>query len=184
MLSRGFTTIRDVGGANRHYKNATADWLIPGPRILQCGPVMSQTGGHGDMDGQDTPISCCQINPAGHGPQLSQIADGVDACLKVARKIMQSGADHIKICSSGGVASETDKLESSQFTVPEIKAICDTVRMMVSEHSVNAVADTFFARVALSSRPIASRLKVPATPSRPASAASSTETSSMSPPSS
>jgi imidazolonepropionase-like amidohydrolase len=45
---------------------------------------------------------------------------------------MMSGADHIKICSSGGVASATDKLESSQFTVPEIKAICDTVRMMVS----------------------------------------------------
>lgn len=43
-----------------------------------------------------------------------------------------AGADHIKICSSGGVASLTDKLETEQFTVPEIKAICDTVRMMVS----------------------------------------------------
>ncbi len=44
---------------------------------------------------------------------------------------MMSGADHIKICSSGGVASLTDKVETEQFTVPEIKAICDTVRMMV-----------------------------------------------------
>jgi len=56
--------------------------------------------------------------------------DGVDACLKAARKLMMAGADHIKICSSGGVASLTDKLESSQFRVDEIKAICDTVRMM------------------------------------------------------
>ena len=48
MLSRGFTTIRDVGGANKHYKEATADWLIPGPRVFQGGPVMSQTGGHGE----------------------------------------------------------------------------------------------------------------------------------------
>ncbi len=56
----------------------------------------------------------------------------VDACLKMTRKLMMAGADHIKICSSGGVASLTDKLESSQFTVPEIRAITDTVRMMVS----------------------------------------------------
>ncbi|BEI79851.1 hypothetical protein CcaverHIS002_0103800 [Cutaneotrichosporon cavernicola] len=130
MLSRGFTTVRDVGGANRHLKNATADWLIPGPRIFQGGPIMSQTGGHGDMSSQDSQIGCCQITPWGHGPQLSAVADGVDACLKTARKIMQMGADHIKICSSGGVASPTDRLESTQFTVPEIRAICDTVRMM------------------------------------------------------
>lgn len=43
---------------------------------------------------------------------------------------MKHGADHIKICSSGGVASPTDRLESSQFSVAEIKAICDTVRNM------------------------------------------------------
>jgi len=133
MLSRGFTTVRDVGGANRHYKQATADWLTPGPRILQGGPIMSQTGGHGDMASQDSVITCCAITPPGSGPQLSAIADGVDACLKTARKIMQSGADHIKICSSGGVASPTDKLESSQFSVAEIKAICDTVKAMVSK---------------------------------------------------
>lgn len=47
MLSRGFTTVRDVGGANRHYREATEQWLIPGPRLFQGGPVMSQTGGHG-----------------------------------------------------------------------------------------------------------------------------------------
>jgi len=45
---------------------------------------------------------------------------------------MMSGADHVKICTSGGVLSPTDKLTGSQFTIPEIKAVCDTVRMMVS----------------------------------------------------
>ncbi|RSH93547.1 hypothetical protein EHS25_007905 [Saitozyma podzolica] len=129
MLSRGFTTVRDVGGANRHFKNATEQWLIPGPRLFQGGPVMSQTGGHGDTSSPDDPATCCPITPAGHSA-LGATVDGVDACLKVARKLMMAGADHIKICSSGGVASLTDKLESSQFTVPEIKAICDTVRMM------------------------------------------------------
>ena len=58
----------------------------------------------------------------------------VDACLKATRKLMMSGADHVKICTSGGVLSPTDKLTGSQFTVPEIKAVCDTVRMMVCRY--------------------------------------------------
>lgn len=119
MLWRGFTTIRDVGGATKHFADATEQWLTPGPRIFQGGPIMSQTGGHGDLSSG----GCCN-------PPAMRIADGVDECTKVARTLMKNGADHIKICSSGGVSSHTDKLESSQFTVPEIKAICDTVRNM------------------------------------------------------
>ncbi|WRT64305.1 uncharacterized protein IL334_001237 [Kwoniella shivajii] len=126
MLFRGFTTVRDVGGANRHYKNATEQWLIPGPRIFQGGPMLSQTGGHGD-DGPDKAITGCCVSS---GSSDSVVVDGVDQCTRAARQIMMSGADHIKICSSGGVASNTDKLDSEQFTVAEIKAICDVVRMM------------------------------------------------------
>lgn len=48
MLSRGFTTVRDVGGANRFYREATEQWLVPGPRLFVGGPVVSQTGGHGE----------------------------------------------------------------------------------------------------------------------------------------
>lgn len=130
MLSRGFTTIRDVGGASVHFKQATASWLIAGPRVYQGGPVMSQTGGHGDtLTKQYGEVDCCGITPS-HGYTLGAVVDGVDACLKMARKLMMDGADHIKICSSGGVASATDRLETEQFRVDEIKAICDTVRMM------------------------------------------------------
>ncbi|ORY34946.1 hypothetical protein BCR39DRAFT_515732 [Naematelia encephala] len=127
MLSRGFTTVRDVGGATRHYREATEEWLIPGPRLFVGGPVMSQTGGHGDDGERDAAPACCVGSPSSG---FSMVVDGVDACLKAARKLMMAGADHIKICSSGGVASATDKLEGEQFTVPEIRAICDTVRMM------------------------------------------------------
>jgi imidazolonepropionase-like amidohydrolase len=55
---------------------------------------------------------------------------------------MMSGVDHVKICTSGGVLSPTDRLTSSQFTVPEIKAICDTVRMMVSQECVSLCLTT------------------------------------------
>jgi imidazolonepropionase-like amidohydrolase len=65
--------------------------------------------------------------------QVSKADIAVDACLKATRKLMMSGVDHVKICTSGGVLSPTDKLTGSQFTIPEIKAVCDTVRMMVSQ---------------------------------------------------
>ncbi|CAD6566169.1 MAG: hypothetical protein TREMPRED_002296 [Tremellales sp. Tagirdzhanova-0007] len=138
MLGNGFTTVRDVGGATRHHRDATAEWLIPGPRLLIGGPVLSQTGGHGksfnavvrtDHNDPDGPISSKSISESGMGP-VGLLVDGVDACLKAARKLMSAGADHLKICSSGGVLSPLDKLDSIQFTVPEIKAICDTARNM------------------------------------------------------
>ncbi|ORY25064.1 amidohydrolase [Naematelia encephala] len=129
MLGNGFTTIRDVGGATRHHREATEQWLIPGPRLYIGGPVLSQTGGHGDHSDRDAAPTPGMISDGNMGP-MSIIVDGVDACLKAARKLMMAGADHIKICSSGGVLSPTDKVDSDQFTVPEIKAICDTVRSM------------------------------------------------------
>ena len=43
MLSRGFTTVRDTGGASAEIANATEEWLIPGPRIVHCGKALSQT---------------------------------------------------------------------------------------------------------------------------------------------
>lgn len=75
MLWRGFTTIRDVGGATKHFADATAQWLTPGPRIFQGGPIMSQTGGHGDM----STGGCCN-------PPATRVADGVDECTKVGAR--------------------------------------------------------------------------------------------------
>jgi imidazolonepropionase-like amidohydrolase len=54
---------------------------------------------------------------------------------------MSAEVDHIKLCSSGGVLSQYDKLDSAQFTVPEIRAICDTVDMMVSLLPTTSASD-------------------------------------------
>ncbi|KAL7415897.1 hypothetical protein BDY24DRAFT_380424 [Mrakia frigida] len=124
MLGRGFTTVRDVGGASKAHADATDEWLVPGPRVFQGGPILSQTGGHGDStDPNGDPASGCH----GHG---GGVVDGVDACLRAARDAMRKGADHIKVCTSGGVGSITDALEAIQFTIPELQAITTTVRQM------------------------------------------------------
>ncbi|KAI8802784.1 amidohydrolase [Cladochytrium replicatum] len=126
QLSQGFTTIRDVGGASKQQALAIEEWLTPGPRLFQGGPVVSQTGGHGD-DHPNAPINATQANPF---EEIGFVVDGKDSALKAARYLMKNGADHIKVCTSGGVLSPTDKLESIQFTVEELQAITGTVKAM------------------------------------------------------
>ena len=48
-VRRGFTTVRDTGGDNRGLMRAIANGLCMGPRIVQAGRMLSQTGGHGDL---------------------------------------------------------------------------------------------------------------------------------------
>src|SRR5919206_1443030 len=47
MLMRGFTTVRDVGGADVGLKLAVEEGAILGPRLVISGKALSQTGGGG-----------------------------------------------------------------------------------------------------------------------------------------
>jgi len=120
-LRRGFTTVRDTGGDNRGLMRAIASGACAGPRIVQAGRVLSQTGGHGDLrPSREVAIDCgCQI----HGDYFGFVVDGVDACRKAARQAIRDGSDFIKIMASGGVASPSDPFDSVQFTAAEVRAI-------------------------------------------------------------
>ena len=120
ILKRGFTTIRDCGGAGLAIKEALNEGMYPAPRLFIAGHAISQTGGHGDLrTSKDAEFSCCGGNVNG----LGRIADGVEQCLHAAREEIRQGADFIKIMTSGGVVSPTDKLTNLQFTPEEIRAI-------------------------------------------------------------
>ena len=115
---RGFTTVRDGGGADWGLAKAVDEGLIAGPRIFFCGHALSQTGGHGDMrsSGDDG---------VGYGwltPGLGWVCDGVSAVRKACREEVRRGAHHIKLMVSGGVASPTDRIDSTQFSEAEIRA--------------------------------------------------------------
>ena len=126
MLLRGFTTVRDTGGANAALKDAIAEGLVPGPRLFISGKALSQTGGHGDLRQpyQDESFKCC----SGHPPGWARICDGVPACLEAARDELRRGADQIKIMVGGGVSSPVDPIEMVQFTAEEIKAITQSAK--------------------------------------------------------
>ncbi|CAG8973137.1 hypothetical protein HYALB_00008668 [Hymenoscyphus albidus] len=123
MLARGFTSVRDCGGATLALKQAIADGLVEGPRLFIAGKALSQTGGHGDVRGPYDNSSCgC------NSTDLSRVCDGVADCTRAAREELHGGADFIKIMSGGGVASPTDKMDSVQFLSSEIQAISEVAR--------------------------------------------------------
>lgn len=119
MLRRGFTSVRDCGGALLPLKEAINDGVIQGPRLFIAGHALTQTGGHGDVRGPHNHTDCC----GGTVMALGRLCDGVPECIKAAREELRTGADFIKIMAGGGVASPTDKLENVQFTAEEVRAI-------------------------------------------------------------
>ncbi len=118
MLLRGFTTARDVAGADAGFRVAVERGIFLGPRLFVSGDALTQTGGHGDSRG-----------PAENQDQQrvgSVIVDGADAVRKAVRENLRRGVDHIKLMVSGGISSPSDPLEGVQFTEAEIRAATET----------------------------------------------------------
>lgn len=129
MLDRGFTTVRDCGGADHGLAAAIREGLVRGPSLLFCGKMLSQTGGHGDVRQSNArwpneeDVGSCGCGYSGH---LSATTDGVDSVRRVVRSFLHRGAHFIKFAVSGGVAT-VGSMASLQFADDEIRAIVDEV---------------------------------------------------------
>jgi len=120
MLNRGFTSVRDTGGADWGLKTAVEQGDIPGPRLFIAGAAIGPTGGHSDGRRRtDFGMRCHCCDAMRFGMRQS---DGVSEVLKSVREQMRQGVDHIKIMMSGGVASPYDPLDSLQFSPAEVGA--------------------------------------------------------------
>jgi imidazolonepropionase-like amidohydrolase len=122
MLNRGFTTLRDVGGADHGIKAAAQSGIVDAPRLFIAGRAISQTGGHADfrLKTQDRAECACRSGVT----YTARVADGVADIIHAVRDELRKGADLVKIMVSGGVASQTDPLESVQYRSDEIEAAC------------------------------------------------------------
>ena len=104
-LLAGFTTIRNVGSGGDvafALRDAIAEGLVPGPRILAAGRSITPTGGHGDST-HGFREGLFEVPGAYQG-----VADGPDECRKAVRAQVKRGADVIKITATGGVLSHTN----------------------------------------------------------------------------
>ncbi len=140
-LDRGFTTVRDVGGAMFPLAEALAQGLAVGPRLIQCGKALSRTGGHTDYrerhDGRDPDRYLAKFG------LLGRIADGVDEVRRAARQELRQGAQFIKIMANGGVSSPTDPIAWQGYSEAEMLVIVQEAKdaqTYVSAHLYTADA--------------------------------------------
>ena len=133
-LMAGFTTVRDLGGSgvNISLRNAINKGEVIGPRIFTAGKAIGTTGGHAD------PTNGWKKSIAGDPGPRQGVINGVDEARKAVRQRYKDGADVIKITATGGVMSIAKNGENPQFTIEEIKAICETAKdydMIVAAHA-------------------------------------------------
>jgi len=126
MLDRGFTTVRDMGGASFELAECVSDGTVAGPRIVICGKALSQTGGHGDararIEERDFSYQ------GGRLGSLGRVADGVDACRAAVRDEIRRGAHFVKVMANGGVVSIFDPMENLGYSDEELRAIVEEAK--------------------------------------------------------
>jgi imidazolonepropionase-like amidohydrolase len=119
-LDQGFTTVRDAGALDPAWARVIERGLVRGPRLLPSGAFISQTGGHGDWRAGHQ-VEHAMIGIAGLFSGY-ELCDGPDAVRRVAREQLRRGATQIKVMASGGVASPSDPIDATQFTLDELRA--------------------------------------------------------------
>ncbi|MEU2674622.1 amidohydrolase family protein [Streptomyces sp. NPDC007164] len=139
MVRRGFTTVRDMGGADCGLAEAVGEGYLPGPRLLFGGKAISQTGGHAEMRHRGRTVA--DEHP--HCPAVGVVCDGVDQIRKTVRDQLRTGAHHTKLMLSGEVASPTDRVDSTQLSLDEIRAAveeAEAANRYVAGHAYTARA--------------------------------------------
>lgn len=121
MLARGFTTVRDAGGADWALAQASAMRLIEAPRIFPSGKALSQTGGHGDFRARSDQLEPCACSF--RIASIARVVDGVDDVRRASRDELAKGATQIKVMASGGVASPNDPIGNTGYSIDELEAI-------------------------------------------------------------
>ncbi len=119
-LDCGITTVRDASGADLGIQQAVDDGLIEGPRMQISITALSQTGGHGDGW---MPSGCVIPHAVPHPGRPDGIVDGPEEVRKKVRELARSGANVIKVFTSGGVLSPRDNPRHAHFRDDELHAL-------------------------------------------------------------
>jgi imidazolonepropionase-like amidohydrolase len=118
MLLAGFTTVRNIGSADRNdigLKQAIDGGYAVGPRIVPAGYALGATGGHCDST----------FLPPSLEKQHEGVADGEQGLRYEVRRQRKYGAEVIKVCATGGVFSRNTEPGQQQLSENELRAIAD-----------------------------------------------------------
>jgi imidazolonepropionase-like amidohydrolase len=106
-LGAGFTTVRDLGGRNGMefaLRDAIRDGVVPGPRLLLAGSLISMT--------TSGPLMY---------PGMYYVADGCDEVRRAARTQLARGADVVKVFATGAAFCEGEDPRWTQLDEDEIR---------------------------------------------------------------
>ena len=121
-LMRGFTSVRDMAGPSFGLKRAIDEGVLAGPRIWPSGAIISQTSGHGDYRKRwEVPSKGTELS---YGERINAgvIADGPDEVLRATREQLMLGASQIKLAAGGGIISDHDPIDVTEYGQAEIEA--------------------------------------------------------------
>ena len=117
-LMAGITTVRDLGSEGAAYadvglRDAIAQDIVPGPRMLVAGPAMVVTGSYGPRG----------FAPEWTVPQGAEEASGPEGVARVARDQIGRGADFIKVYADYRYGPSGEARPT--FTLEELRRIVD-----------------------------------------------------------
>ena len=149
-LLAGFTTIRNVGDYFPEAIITARDEIrageIPGPRIQTAGSYLTIPGGGGDVvvPGHDE----SEIPP---GIRIG-VARGPEAFAAATQRVLDNGADMIKIIASGAVFAFGGVPGSPEMTPEEIAAVVEVahaagVKVTAHAHGAQSIKDAILAGV-------------------------------------
>ncbi len=111
LLAAGITSVRDVGAYDDEalaLRDAVRLGIVPGPRILSCGRIISATAPGGAIF-----------------TTMYREADGPDEMRKAVREQLRRGADYVKLMATGARSVLVEDPEPAQMTGAELAAIVD-----------------------------------------------------------
>ncbi len=124
LLDAGFTTVRDVGAPGRlalSLRDAVNAGLVPGPRILAAGRIITATSGHVDL----LPPGVSRVDGT-----AGRIADGPAEILRAVREQVKVGADLIKFCATGGVMDPQLAPDVPEYSAEEVQPLITEAHKM------------------------------------------------------
>ncbi|MFD5491779.1 amidohydrolase family protein [Streptomyces sp. GDS52] len=142
LLARGFTTVRDLATfadqpITLHLRDALAQGLITGPRMLVAPHLISARGAHGDLSTLLAPE---------HGREIGVLADGPAAVARAVREEIRAGADWIKFGATGGFGTPTDDPGQATYSQAEMDSLVATATDLGVPCTPHAYGDEGVAR--------------------------------------
>jgi imidazolonepropionase-like amidohydrolase len=119
-LDAGVTTARDLSGLTPGYRSAIASGAVLGPRLHLAIAMLSPTGGHADPVHANGTLPVWAERGMASG---TAVVDTLDDVVRAVRVLVRTGADVIKVCTSGGVSTPNDSPSDTGLPREHVAAI-------------------------------------------------------------